>query len=124
MALPVNLFIEGEHLPVVSDIADPVEGRAKLTVRYVDPRTLEKQPLLTGARFRTGQYVFMDERAGTICHALIVKRAEKRNPYRDLPEQDRQFSAPTTKPWRALTRHRGMYACTSPSTALTRSWAC
>ncbi|MBP9893266.1 MAG: tetratricopeptide repeat protein [Planctomycetes bacterium] len=93
-AARVNLFIEGEHLPVVSDIADPgasFEGRAKLTVRYVDPRTLEKQPLLTGARFRTGQYVFMDERAGTVYHALIVKRAEKRNPYRDLPEQDRQF---------------------------------
>ena|GEM_PF-3550313 len=90
----VNLFIEGEHLPVVSDIADPgasFEGRAKLAVRYVDPRTLEKQPLMPGARFRTGQYIFMDERAGTVYHALIVKRAEKRNPYRDLPEQDRQF---------------------------------
>ncbi len=90
----VNLFIEGDHLPVVSEIADPgasFEGRAKLSVRYVDPRTLEKQPLTPGARFRTGQYVFLDERAGTVYHALIVKRAEKRNPYRDLPEQDRQF---------------------------------
>ncbi len=93
-AVRVNLFIEGEHLPVVSEIADPgasFEGRAKLAVRYVDPRTLEKQPLTPGARFRTGQYVFLDERAGTVYHALIVKRAEKRNPYRDLPEQDRQF---------------------------------
>jgi hypothetical protein len=93
-AMRVNLFIEGEHLPVVSEIADPgasFEGRAKLTVRYVDPRTLEKQPLVPGARFRTGQYVFMDERAGTAYHALIVKRAEKGNPYRDLPEADRQF---------------------------------
>ncbi len=45
----VDLFIQGEHLPVVSDIADPgasFEGRAKLTTRYLDPRTLEKQPLL------------------------------------------------------------------------------
>lgn len=93
-AARVNLFIEGEHLPVVSDIADPgasFEGRARLTVRFVDPRTLEKQPITPGARFRTGQYVFLDERAGTVYHALIVKRAEKRNPYRDLPEQDRQF---------------------------------
>jgi len=90
----VNLFLEGEHLPVVSEIADPgasFEGRAKLTVRYVDPRSLEKQPITPGARFRTGQYVFLDERAGTVYHALVVKRAEKRNPYRDLPTADRSF---------------------------------
>lgn len=93
-AMRVNLFLEGEHLPVVSDIADPgasFEGRARLVVRYVDPRSLEKQPITPGARFRTGQYVFLDERAGTVYHALIVKRAEKGNPYRNLPEQDRQF---------------------------------
>ena len=93
-AFRVNLFLEGDHLPVVSDIADPsasFEGRARLTVRYVDPRTLEKQPLTPGARFRSGQYMFIDERAGIVYHALIVRRADRQNPFRDLPEADGAF---------------------------------
>src|SRR5690606_957202 len=68
-----NLFLEGEHLPVVSEIADPGaswEGRAKLTVRVLDPRTFEKLPLSPGERFKPGQYVMMDERAGTVFHVL------------------------------------------------------
>ncbi|MCC6575197.1 MAG: tetratricopeptide repeat protein [Planctomycetes bacterium] len=90
----VDLFIQGEHLPVVSDIADPgasFEGRARLLTRYLDPRTLEKQPLVPGSRFRTGQYVFLDERSGAVYQALVVRRKEKRNPYREMPAEDRKF---------------------------------
>ncbi|MCZ7606516.1 MAG: hypothetical protein M5U25_10705 [Planctomycetota bacterium] len=87
-----NLFLEGEHLPVVSEIADPGaswEGRAKLTVRVLDPRTFEKLPLSPGERFKPGQYVMMDERAGTVFHVLLMRRHNLHNPYLDLPEDAR-----------------------------------
>lgn len=88
-AFRVNLFLSGEHLPVVSEVADPgasFEGRAKLSVRVLDPRTLEKRPLPPGERFKPGQYVMMDERAGTVFHVLLMKRQNLHNPYLDLPE--------------------------------------
>lgn len=87
-----NLFLEGEHLPVVSEIADPEaswEGRARLTVRVLDPKTFEKRPLTPGERFKPGQYVMMDERAGTVFHVLLMRRHNLHNPYLDLPEDAR-----------------------------------
>lgn len=87
-----NLFLEGEHLPVVSEIADPDaswEGRAKLTVRVLDPRTFEKMPLQPGERFKPGQYVMTDERTGTVFHVLLMRRHNLHNPYLDLPEDAR-----------------------------------
>ncbi|MCA8913573.1 MAG: hypothetical protein KDB82_17945, partial [Planctomycetes bacterium] len=87
-----NLFLEGEHLPVVSEIADPDaswEGRAKLTVRVLDPKTFEKRPLTPGERFKPGQYVMTDEKAGTVFHVLLMRRHNLHNPYLDLPEDAR-----------------------------------
>jgi tetratricopeptide (TPR) repeat protein len=87
-----NLFLEGENLPVVSEIADPGaswEGRAKLTVRLIDPRTFEKTPLNPGERFKPGQYVMTDEKAGTVFHVLLMRRHNLHNPYLDLPEEAR-----------------------------------
>ncbi|MHC4840520.1 MAG: hypothetical protein ACYTDT_06090 [Planctomycetota bacterium] len=87
-----NLFLEGEHLPVVSEIADPgasFEGRAKLSVHSIDPRSLEKLPLLAGERFKPGQYIMEDERSGTVFHVLLLKRHNLHNPYLDLPEDSR-----------------------------------
>lgn len=91
-AFRVNLFLEGEHLPVVSDIADPgasFEGRAKLTTRVLESRTLEKRPLQPGERFKPGQYIMRDERAGTVFHVLLMKRHNLHDPYLDLPEDAR-----------------------------------
>jgi tetratricopeptide (TPR) repeat protein len=88
----VNLFLEGEHLPVVSDIADPgasFEGRARLTTRVLEARTLEKRPLQPGERFKPGQYIMRDERAGTVFHVLLMKRHNLHDPYLDLPEDSR-----------------------------------
>jgi tetratricopeptide (TPR) repeat protein len=87
-----NLFLEGENLPVVSEIADPGaswEGRAKLAVRVLDPRTFEKMPLNPGERFKPGQYVMTDEKAGTVFHVLLMRRHNLHNPYLDLPEEAR-----------------------------------
>jgi tetratricopeptide (TPR) repeat protein len=87
-----NLFLEGEHLPVVSDIADPAasfEGRAKLTVRVLEPKTFEKRPLQPGERFKSGQYILTDEQAGAVFHVLLMKRHNLHNPYLDLPEDAR-----------------------------------
>lgn len=87
-----NLFLEGEHLPVVSEIVAPdasFEGRAKLTVRVLDPKTFEKMPLTPGERFKPGQYVMSDERSGTVFHVLLMKRHNLHNPYLDLPEEAR-----------------------------------
>ncbi|MBZ0137877.1 MAG: hypothetical protein K8I27_16070 [Planctomycetes bacterium] len=87
-----NLFLEGEHLPIVSEIADPDaswEGRAKLTVRVLDPRTFEKMPLQPGERFKPGQYVMTDERSGTVFQVLLMRRHNLHNPYLDLPEDAR-----------------------------------
>lgn len=87
-----NLFLEGEHLPIVSEIADPGaswEGRARLTVRVLDPRTFEKMPLPPGERFKPGQYVMTDERSGTVFHVLLMRRHNLHNPYLDLPEDAR-----------------------------------
>ncbi|MCA8945295.1 MAG: hypothetical protein KDB29_03640, partial [Planctomycetes bacterium] len=83
-AFRANLFLEGEHLPVVSEIVDPEaswEGRAKLQVRVLDPRTFEKMPLNPGERFKPGQYVMTDERAGTVFHVLLMRRHNLHNPY-------------------------------------------
>lgn len=91
-AFRANLFLEGLHLPVVSEIADPgasFEGRAKLGVSVLDPRSLEKVPLLPGERFKPGQYIMEDERSGTVFHALLLKRQNLHNPYLDLPEEAR-----------------------------------
>lgn len=88
----VNLFLEGENLPVVSDIADPgasFEGRAKLTTRVLEAKTLEKRPLQPGERFKPGQYIMRDERAGTVFHVLLMKRHNLHDPYLDLPEDAR-----------------------------------
>lgn len=88
----VNLFLEGEHLPIVSDIADPgasFEGRARLNVRVLEPKTLEKRPLQPGERFKPGQYIMRDERAGTVFHVFLMKRHNLHNPYLDLPEDAR-----------------------------------
>jgi hypothetical protein len=87
-----NLFLEGEHLPVVSEIADPGaswEGRARLHVRLIDPRTFEKAPLAPGERFKPGQYVMADEKSGTVFHVLLMRRHNLHNPYLDLPEEAR-----------------------------------
>src|SRR5690606_6135259 len=87
-----NLFLEGEHLPAVSEIADPAasfEGRARLTVRVLEPKTFEKRPLQPGERFRPGQYIMTDEQAGTVFHVLLMKRHNLHNPYLDLPEDAR-----------------------------------
>lgn len=87
-----NLFLEGEHLPVVSEIADPAasfEGRAKLSVRVLEPRTFEKRPLQPGERFKPGQYIMTDEQTGTVFHVLLMKRHNLHNPYLDLPEDSR-----------------------------------
>ncbi len=87
-----NLFLEGEHLPVVSEIADPAasfEGRARLSVRVLEPKTFEKRPLQPGERFRPGQYIMTDEQAGTVFHVLLMKRHNLHNPYIDLPEDAR-----------------------------------
>ncbi|MCA8914189.1 MAG: tetratricopeptide repeat protein [Planctomycetes bacterium] len=87
-----NLFLEGENLPVVSEIADPGaswEGRAKLSVRVLDPRTFEKLPLNPGERFKPGQYVMTDEKAGTVFHVLLMRRHNLHNPYLDLPDDAR-----------------------------------
>ena len=87
-----NLFLEGEHLPVVSEIAAPDaswEGRAKLSVRMLDPRNFEKMPLQPGERFKPGQYVMTDERSGTVFHVLLMRRHNLHNPYLDLPEDAR-----------------------------------
>ncbi len=87
-----NLFLEGEHLPVVNDIVAPdasFEGRAKLTVRVLDPKTFEKMPLTPGERFKPGQYVMSDDRSGTVFHVLLMKRHNLHNPYLDLPEEAR-----------------------------------
>lgn len=87
-----NLFLEGESLPVVSDIADPAasfEGRARLSVRLLEPRTFEKRPLQPGERFKPGQYIMTDEQSGTVFHALLMKRHNLHNPYLDLPEDSR-----------------------------------
>jgi tetratricopeptide (TPR) repeat protein len=87
-----NLFLEGEHLPVVSEIADPAasfEGRARLGVRVLEPRTFEKRPLQPGERFKPGQYIMTDEQAGTVFHVLLMKRHNLHNPYLDLPEDAR-----------------------------------
>ncbi|MEE9312880.1 MAG: hypothetical protein V3V10_10785 [Planctomycetota bacterium] len=91
-AFRANLFLEGEHLPVVSEIADPgasFEGRAKLRVHMIDPRSFEKRPLLTGERFKPGQYIMEDERSGTVFQVLLLKRHNLHNPYLDLPEDSR-----------------------------------
>jgi tetratricopeptide (TPR) repeat protein len=91
-AFRANLFLEGENLPVVSEIADPAasfEGRAKLRVRALEPRTLEKRPLQPGERFKPGQYIMTDEQAGTVFHVLLLKRHNLHNPYLDLPESAR-----------------------------------
>lgn len=88
----VNLFLEGEHLPIVTDIADPgasFEGRARLTTRVLEARTLEKRPLQPGERFKPGQYIMRDERAGTVFHVLLMKRHNLHDPYLDLPEDAR-----------------------------------
>jgi hypothetical protein len=87
-----NLFLEGEHLPVVSEIADPqasFEGRAKLSVRVLEPKTFEKRPLQPGERFKPGQYIMTDQQAGTVFHVLLMKRHNLHNPYLDLPESAR-----------------------------------
>ena len=91
-AFRANLFLEGEHLPIVSEIADPGaswEGRARLSVRVLDPRTFEKMPLTPGERFKPGQYVMTDEKAGTVFHVLLMRRHNLHNPYLDLPEEAR-----------------------------------
>lgn len=91
-AFRANLFLEGEHLPVVSEIADPAaswEGRARLSVRLIDPRTFEKTPLGPGERFKPGQYVMTDEKAGTVFHVLLMRRHNLHNPYLDLPDDAR-----------------------------------
>lgn len=91
-AFRANLFLEGEHLPIVSEIADPEaswEGRARLHVRVLDPRTFEKMPLSPGERFKPGQYVMTDEQAGTVFHVLLMRRHNLHNPYLDLPEDAR-----------------------------------
>ncbi len=88
----VNLFLEGEHLPIVTDIADPgasFEGRARLTTRVLETKTLEKRPLQPGERFKPGQYVMKDERSGTVFHVFLMKRHNLHNPYLDLPEDAR-----------------------------------
>ncbi|MBX3460277.1 MAG: hypothetical protein KF696_10020 [Planctomycetes bacterium] len=87
-----NLFLEGEHLPVVSEVADPsasFEGRAKLTARVLEAKTFEKRPLQPGERFKPGQYIMTDESAGTVFHVLLMKRHNLHNPYLDLPEDAR-----------------------------------
>lgn len=87
-----NLFLDGEHLPVVSEIADPEaswEGRARLTVKVLDPKTFEKRPLTPGERFKPGQYVMSDDKSGTVFHVLLMRRHNLHNPYLDLPEEAR-----------------------------------
>ncbi|MCC7509493.1 MAG: hypothetical protein IT464_08970 [Planctomycetes bacterium] len=87
-----NLFLEGEHLPVVSEVADPnasFEGRAKLTARVLEAKTFEKRPLQPGERFKPGQYIMTDATAGMVFHVLLMKRHNLHNPYLDLPEEAR-----------------------------------